>query len=182
MSTTPDEPMHLLFIALNFHPDRLGNAPIITGQVVGSNSLALTTPIAVTATGLVQIGPGTHVILWIVRDASGSIATATQTVVITAGMQTSNSFIVEDRATVRVPSGAGSQVNVKVICTPMTRLRTAWRLGGSCSMTATSLTISRFPWRRFWRSFAPTCTGPPPITSLLMTCGDHFGKFFWSVK
>ncbi len=27
--------MHLLFVALNFHPDRLGNAPIITDLAAG---------------------------------------------------------------------------------------------------------------------------------------------------
>ena len=63
-----------------------------------------------TAAGLAQIGPGTHVIRWIATDAGGNISTTTQTVVITAGMQASNSFIVEDRATVRVPSGAGAGV------------------------------------------------------------------------
>lgn len=85
-------------------------APAVTGQVIVSNGLALTPPITVTAAGLAQIGPGTHVIRWIATDASRNISIATQTVVITAGMQTSNSFIVEDRATVRVPSGAGAGV------------------------------------------------------------------------
>ncbi len=84
--------------------------PAVTGQVIVSNGLALTTPINVTAAGLAQIGPGTHVIRWIATDASGNISVTTQTVVLTAGMQTSSSFIVEDRATVRVPSGAGAGV------------------------------------------------------------------------
>ena len=85
-------------------------APTVTGQVIVSNGLALTAPITVTAAGLAQIGPGTHVIRWIATDASGNISTTTQTVVITAGMQASNGFLVEDRATVRLPSGAGAGV------------------------------------------------------------------------
>jgi hypothetical protein len=85
-------------------------APAVTGQVIVSNGLLLTTPINVTAAGLAQIGPGTHVVRWIATDAAGNISTTTQTVVITAGMQASRSFIVEDRATVRVPSGAGAGV------------------------------------------------------------------------
>jgi hypothetical protein len=84
--------------------------PVVTGQVIVSNGLVLTPPINVTAAGLAQIGPGTHVIRWIATDAGGNISTTTQTVVITAGMQTSGSFIVEDRGTVRVPSGAGAGV------------------------------------------------------------------------
>ena len=86
-------------------------AVTVIGQVVASNGIAPNPPINVTAAGLAQLGPGTDVIRWIAIDASGNIvATTQQTVVLTPGMEASNSFIVEDRATVRVPSGAGAGV------------------------------------------------------------------------
>jgi hypothetical protein len=82
--------------------------PAVTGQVIVSNGVTLSTPIPVVG-GLAQIGPGTHVIRWVASDGT-NLALNTQTVVIQAAMQATNSFLVDDRATVRVPSGAGAGV------------------------------------------------------------------------
>ena len=84
--------------------------PTVTGQVIVSNGLALTNPTLVTAGGLAQLGPGTHVIRWIATDGAGNISITTQTIVIQATMQATNSFLVDDRAVVRLPSGAGAGI------------------------------------------------------------------------
>ena len=82
--------------------------PAVTGQVIVSNGVALTSPIPGVG-GLAQIGPGTHVIRWVASDHT-NLAITTQTVVIQAAMQATGSFLVDDRAAVRVPSGAGAGV------------------------------------------------------------------------
>jgi hypothetical protein len=82
--------------------------PTVTGQVIVSNGVLLTTPIPVVA-GRAQIGPGTHVIRWTASDGT-NIAVTTQTVVVQAAMQATNSFQVDDRATVRDVGGAGAGV------------------------------------------------------------------------
>ncbi len=84
--------------------------PTVTGQVIVSNGLALTNPTLVTPGGLAQLGPGTHVIRWIATDGAGNISITTQTIVIQATMQATNSFLVDDRAVVRLPSGAGAGI------------------------------------------------------------------------
>jgi hypothetical protein len=80
----------------------------VVGQVLVSNGVALTNPITVSG-GLAQIGPGTHVIRWTASDGT-NISVATQTIVIQATMQATNSFLIDDRAVVRVPTGAGAGV------------------------------------------------------------------------
>ncbi|HET6148545.1 MAG TPA: hypothetical protein VFH68_13510 [Polyangia bacterium] len=81
--------------------------PVVTGEVIVSNGLALTTPIPV-VNGRAQIGPGTHVIRWIASDGS-NLAIATQTVVVQATIQASDSFLVDDRAAVLdAATGAGA--------------------------------------------------------------------------
>lgn len=83
--------------------------PRVTGQVITSNGLALTTPIPV-VNGLAQIGPGTHVIRWIASDGS-NLTIATQTVVVQATIQATNSFLVDDRAVVRdAATGTGGGI------------------------------------------------------------------------
>jgi hypothetical protein len=82
--------------------------PTVTGQVIVSNGVQLAPPIPVVA-GRAQIGPGTHVIRWIASDGA-NVAVTTQTVVIQAAMQATNGFLVDDRAVLRDPSGAGAGV------------------------------------------------------------------------
>jgi hypothetical protein len=74
-----------------------------TGQVIISNGVTLSTPIAV-VNGKVTLGFGTHVIRWTSSDGITS-GTADQTVVVGTKIETSTSFTVEDRAVVRTPSG-----------------------------------------------------------------------------
>jgi hypothetical protein len=83
--------------------------PPVTGQVIASNGATLTSPIPVVG-GRAQIGPGTHVLRWIASDTGNNLAIATQTVVVRAAMQATSSFLIDDRAVVRDPSGAGAGV------------------------------------------------------------------------
>ena len=83
--------------------------PTVTGQVIASSGVNLTTPIPV-VNGRAQLGPGTHVIRWIASDGS-NLAVTTQTVVVQATIQASNSFLVDDRGVVRdAATGAGAGI------------------------------------------------------------------------
>ena len=83
--------------------------PRVTGEVIASNGLTLNPTIPV-VNGLAQIGPGTHVIRWIASDGT-NLALATQTVVVQATIQATNSFLVDDRAVVRdATTGTGAGI------------------------------------------------------------------------
>jgi hypothetical protein len=81
-------------------------SPVPTGSVISKNGIPLTTPIPVVG-GTVTLGPGTYVIQWTASDGTNT-GTANQTVVVGGGIETSYSFVLDDRARVLNGSGGGS--------------------------------------------------------------------------
>ncbi len=79
-----------------------------SGSVVASNGVPRATPIPVVG-GTVTLGPGTHTILWTVSDGVNT-RTGNQTVTVLPTIQASSSLLVDDRAVVRLPNGAGAAV------------------------------------------------------------------------
>jgi hypothetical protein len=80
----------------------------VTGQVVATNGVPLVPPINV-VNGRAQLGFGTHVVRWTASDGTNT-STAQETVVVGPRIQTSQSFLVDDRARVLLPSSAGAPV------------------------------------------------------------------------
>lgn len=81
---------------------------VVSGQVVSTNGIPLSTPIDVVG-GAVTLGFGTHVIQWTTNDGSND-ASATQTVVVGSAIQADNQFVVEDRGDVLDADGAPAAV------------------------------------------------------------------------
>jgi hypothetical protein len=82
--------------------------PVITGQVISQNGVALNPPVPV-VNGQVNLGPGTYVIRWSASDGV-NIATTTQTVTVGAGIEASQSFLLDDRSTIKTPGGGFAAV------------------------------------------------------------------------
>ena len=82
--------------------------PTVSGSVVSLNGVALNPPIPVVA-GQVTLGIGTYKILWTASDGVNQ-SQGTQTVVVGGGFETSRSFIVDDRASVRTSGGTPAAV------------------------------------------------------------------------
>jgi hypothetical protein len=82
--------------------------PIVTGQVISRNGVTLNPPIPV-VNGQVTLGPGTYVIRWTATDGVNT-ATASQTVTVAAGIETSQSFLLDDRSTLKTPGGGFAAV------------------------------------------------------------------------
>jgi hypothetical protein len=80
----------------------------VTGQVISQNGVALNPPIRV-VNGQVNLGPGTYVIRWSATDGVNT-ATATQTVTVAAAIETSLSFLLDDRSTIETPGGGFAAV------------------------------------------------------------------------
>jgi hypothetical protein len=82
--------------------------PVVTGQVISQNGVTLNPPIPVVS-GQVNLGPGTYVIRWSATDGVNT-ATATQTVTVAGGVETSLSFLLDDRSTLETPGGGFAAV------------------------------------------------------------------------
>ncbi len=82
--------------------------PAVTGQVISRNGVAINPPIPV-LNGQVNLGPGTFVIRWTASDGVNT-ATATQTVTVAAGIEASQSFLLDDRSTIKTPGGGFAAV------------------------------------------------------------------------
>lgn len=82
--------------------------PTITGQVISRNGVTLNPPIPV-VNGQVNLGPGTFVIRWTASDGVNT-ATANQTVTVAAAIEASQSFLLDDRSSLKTPSGGFASV------------------------------------------------------------------------
>lgn len=80
-----------------------------TGVVVSSNGVALVPPVPV-VDGSVLLGPGTHVVRWYATDGVTPTVAEDQLVKVGSVIQADNSFIVEDRARVRLADGSGAGI------------------------------------------------------------------------
>ncbi len=83
--------------------DNCAMPPSVTGTVIASNNPAVKVPEPITG-GEVMLGVGTFTIQWVASDGVNQTV-ATQTLTIGAGIQTTNSFTLNDRAIVRTASG-----------------------------------------------------------------------------
>jgi hypothetical protein len=85
------------------------NCPVtVTGNVVSTNGAAVSPPLPV-IDGRVPLAPGTHVVRWTATDGTNQ-ATSDQTVTVAAKIEASHTFLVSDRAQVRMSSGAWASV------------------------------------------------------------------------
>ena len=82
--------------------------PTVAGTVVSLNGVALNPPIPVVG-GQVTLGVGTYKIQWSASDGTNQVQ-GTQTIVVGGGIETSQSFLVDDRAAVRATGGAPAAV------------------------------------------------------------------------
>lgn len=82
--------------------------PTVVGTVVTLNGVALNPPIPVVG-GQVTLGVGTYRIQWSASDGTNQVQ-GTQTVVVGGGIETSQSFLVDDRGVVRTTGGAPAAV------------------------------------------------------------------------
>lgn len=90
--------------------DNCAQPPSVQGFVTQVNGVTLTTPIPVSPGGLANLSPGTNTIRWTASDGPNVSDPAFQTVTVRSGIQTSQSFSVDDRAAVRLPSGTPAGV------------------------------------------------------------------------
>jgi hypothetical protein len=106
-------------------------SPLVpTGQVVSVNGVALPSPIPV-VNGRATLSPGTYTIRWTVSDGSNPPVQANQTVTVKAAIQTSQSFVLEDRA--RVSNFTGGFAGVLNSGTGITRIGQDGRTAGVVS-------------------------------------------------
>lgn len=106
----------------------IGLVPV--GAVVAANGVKLVAPIPVVG-GQVTLGVGTFTIQWTVSDGTNT-STADQTVVVGAGIQAGDSFLVDDRAQVR--NGSGGFASVLSSGTGATRIGNSARTGAILSV------------------------------------------------
>jgi hypothetical protein len=78
----------------------------VTGSVISSNGVTLTSPIPVT-NGVAQILAGNYVVQWTAVDESGNVATATQTVSVRPAIEATDEITIDLGASVVQASGNG---------------------------------------------------------------------------
>ncbi len=88
--------------------DNCATGLVPTGAVIAANGVPLVPPIPVVG-GQVTLGVGTFTIQWTVSQGANT-STANQTVVVGAGIEASDSFLVDDRAQVQNSSGGFASV------------------------------------------------------------------------
>jgi hypothetical protein len=116
--------------------DVCSNMLVPTGQVIAKNGVKLTSPIPVT-NGQATLGPGTYTVQWSVSDASNPPVQASQTVTVGAGIEVSQTFLVDDRAQVR--NAAGGYAAVLNSGTGSTRVGQDCKVGGIVSQAAVTV-------------------------------------------
>jgi hypothetical protein len=89
--------------------DNCAGALVPTGQVIIKNGTRLATPIPV-VNGQVTLGPGTYTIQWTVSDGANPPVQGNQIVTIAAAIETSQTFLLDDRAQLKTPSGGFAAV------------------------------------------------------------------------
>jgi len=89
--------------------DNCATGLVPTAQVVAKNGVALSPPIPV-VNGQVSLAPGTYTVTWSVSDGANPPVTGNQTVTIGAGIEVSQSFLLDDRAQLRNTSGGFAAV------------------------------------------------------------------------
>jgi hypothetical protein len=78
-------------------------APLVTGRVIATNGVTLATPIPVNA-GSVSLPPGTYTVEWAASDGPNTTR-ANQTVTVSPLIESSSSFLIDDRAQLKAASG-----------------------------------------------------------------------------
>lgn len=109
--------------------------PVPTGSIISMNGNPLPTPIPVVS-GTATLAPGTYVIQWTVSDGSNT-TTVNQTLVVSGGIETSDSFLLDDRA--KVLGASGSYAEIFNAGSGQTRLGVEAKSGGIESVGPVSL-------------------------------------------
>ena len=84
--------------------DNCAGGLLPSGQVISRNGVTLNPPIPVT-NGTANLSPGTYVVRWTVSDGANAPVQANQTVTVGAGIEVSQSFLLDDRAQLRSVTG-----------------------------------------------------------------------------
>ncbi len=81
----------------------------VTGAVISENGVAISPSLPV-VNGTVSLAPGVFVIEWTAIDASGNVATTTQTLTVRLGVEANGTLTIDDRAVVQLPNGTPAAV------------------------------------------------------------------------
>jgi hypothetical protein len=126
----------LLSIGQATATDNCAGSPIPTGLVIQKNGVPLGTPIPVVG-GQVTLAPGTYTVQWTVSDGANPPVQKNQTVTVGAGIEASQSFLMDDRTQLKTPGGGfAALLNAG---TGTTRVAQDCKLGGIISKSAVTV-------------------------------------------